>query len=471
MKKPIVTCFLGSLFLLFVSSCTDDSELSNDLPTPLRSTSSFLAFSNKEELKGIIENGQPLTRSVNAEFISLMDVVNEDDSILSQFSIEERNYIKENALSYYDVLEYEDIVPNENFARLLNSKGEIQVNDSVYRITHFGTLCTNLRNVGELEVAYRQLQEDAVKFTVDSHVIPITPNVNLINSYDSASGYEESGESDNNDISVMTRTVTEAIPYHTFPHFSSESHTAVGKVLGKIFGDRSVKHHNFMKGFRVKGSLYDYDYGVYSEVGTYVAMRKKRGGFLRKLNGWKGVRAEELSITYRGIVLEMKTKLPNTLQIPKKPTLLRENVRLTMNGIGKQLFCLDICGLEFTDKDIMKFAGMGLKAAIPELKKLLGVSVSNKTQAIRILTQSKVYVVIFDNQVNEYNTEQVRKVFSSGVKFYVSSDIIKNPFSLKSAIDFMNGLRELPVKRMVAGEVILAGKINNRWGGMIIKKK
>ena len=142
-----------------------------------------------------------------------------------------------------------------------------------------------------------------------------------------------------------------------------------------------------------------------------------------------------------------------------------------MNGIGKQLFCLDICGLEFTDKDIMKFAGMGLKAAIPELKKLLGVSVSNKTQAIRILTQSKVYVVIFDNQVNEYNTEQVRKVFSSGVKFYVSSDIIKNPFSLKSAIDFMNGLRELPVKRMVAGEVILAGKINNRWGGMIIKKK
>ena len=91
----------------------------------------------------------------------------------------------------------------------------------------------------------------------------------------------------------------------------------------------------------------------------------------------------------------MKTKLPNTLQIPKRPTLLRENIRLTMNGIGKQLFCLDISGLEFTDKDIMKFAGMGLKAAIPELKKLLGVSVSNKTQAIRILTQSKIYVIIF----------------------------------------------------------------------------
>lgn len=35
----------------------------------------------------------------------------------------------------------------------------------------------------------------------------------------------------------------------------------------------------------------------------------------------------------------------------------------------------------------------------------------------------------------------------------------------------MNGLKSLPVKRMKGGEVILAGKLENRWGGMIIKKK
>jgi len=32
------------------------------------------------------------------------------------------------------------------------------------------------------------------------------------------------------------------------------------------------------------------------------------------------------------------------------------------------------------------------------------------------------------------------------------------------------GLHELPIKRMKAGEVILAGKINERWGGLRISK-
>ena len=35
----------------------------------------------------------------------------------------------------------------------------------------------------------------------------------------------------------------------------------------------------------------------------------------------------------------------------------------------------------------------------------------------------------------------------------------------------MSGVRNLPVKRMKAGQVILAGKINGTWGGMNISKK
>ena len=148
-----------------------------------------------------------------------------------------------------------------------------------------------------------------------------------------------------------------------------------------------------------------------------------------------------------------------------------ENVKVDMSGIGRQLFCIDICGKEITDADVMKLAGTGLKTAMPILKKWLGREVNRQTQAVRILTQSKVYVVILDNQINSYNSDKLRKVFSSGVKFYISSNIISNSTSLKAVIDFMNGLKSLPVKRMKGGEVILAGKLENRWGGMIIKKK
>lgn len=57
----------------------------------------------------------------------------------------------------------------------------------------------------------------------------------------------------------------------------------------------------------------------------------------------------------------MKTGLPDRIQIPQKATLIRENVKVDMSGIGRQLFCIDICGKEITDADVMKLAGTGLK--------------------------------------------------------------------------------------------------------------
>lgn len=77
-------------------------------------------------------------------------------------------------------------------------------------------------------------------------------------------------------------------------------------------------------------------------------MRRKRRGVFKKINGWKETNVQELSIIYKGIVLEMKTGLPDRIQIPQKATLIRENVKLDMSGIGRQLFCIDICGKEIT---------------------------------------------------------------------------------------------------------------------------
>lgn len=456
---------------LFLASCADDNAMlvSNEKVSSKVEEVSLLEFKDKDVLKNAIENAIPVTRSVsgNPNFISLMDVVREDDPLYIALSAEEQQEVKENSLSYYEVLEYENIIPNENFARLLNSKGEIQVKDSIYRITHFGTLCANVEHKEEIELAYIQLQKDTVDFSNESlSFVQVTPYVKLVNSYHRINFNEESAGSETANSSI-TRTATKDIPYGTFPHYSSNSHTFVGKIFGGIFGDRSVKHHNFMKGYRIKGSLYDYDYGPYAEVGTFVASRKKRGGFFRKLNGWKGVKAQELSITYKGIVLEMDLKIPTNMSMPKAPIIVGNHSSLEIKGAGKPIVCLDICGLEITDAQIGKIAKEGL----PALKKIVGNNINSNTRAARILTPSKLYIVILDNQINEYNVEQVRKVFSSSVKFFISSSIISNPISVKAAADLFNGLRSLTVKRMKYGEVILAGKINNRWGGMVITKK
>ena len=46
---------------------------------------------------------------------------------------------------------------------------------------------------------------------------------------------------------------------------------------------------------------------------------------------------------------------------------------------------------------------------------------------------------------------------------YLLFSSIKNQPPLKSAIDFINGLRDLPMKRIVADEGILAGKLIINW--------
>ncbi|MGF0099219.1 hypothetical protein ACQRD6_12970 [Prevotella sp. SGI.027] len=451
--------------LLLTTSCSNNDALlsskTNGSPNTLKTEfTSLFKSPDKESLKNAIlgtniQNSAITRGLLSQNYVSLLDVVQIDDPILSQFTIEEQEYIRDNNITYYDLFNYEDFVPNLNFARLLNSRGEIQVKDSIYKITPYGTLCTVACNRLALDTAIQQLENGTFNEN-------LTTNVKLIASYSTLS---EDGT-----VASMTRTTIENIPYASFPSYTSDSHTFAGKVFGGIFGDRSVKHHNFMKGYRIKGSLYDYDYGVYSEVGTFVASRKKRGGFFRKMNGWKGTKAEELTITFRGVVLELDLKVPN-LSIPKAPTIFSENTTLDFAGLNKPIPCIDICGIEITDQQIMKLAGQGLKKGIETLRKIANKKVESNPRAVRFLTPHKIYIVIMDEQINEYNVEQIRKVFSSQVKFFISSNMIKHPLSYKALSDFMSGLKSLPIKRMKGGQVILAGKINGTWGGMKISKK
>jgi hypothetical protein len=462
MKAKLI---LGGILLLLFSSCSNDNVLPSSVPNEdsKSSKTEFAALfksDDKESLKKIILDTDlqkaAFTRSgISKNYVSLLDVVQNDDPILSEFTKKEQKYIKENHLTYYDIFDYEDFVPNQNFARLLNSRGEIQVKDSIYKITPYGTLSTSINNRAELDIAAKQLENGIFD---KNH----TNNVKFKYSY---STLKEDGT-----VTPITRTSIENIPYSSFPSYRSDSHTFVGKVLGGVFGDRSVKHHNFMKGYRIKGSLYDYDYGVYSEIGAFVASRKKRGGFFKKLNGWKGTRAEELTIIYRGIVLELDLKTPQ-INFPKTPTIFNDNTRLDIAGLEKAVPCIDICGIEITDQQIMKLGGQGLKQGLKMLNNMVNENINPNIRAVRFFTPNKVYIVILDNQINEYNVEQVRKVFDSQVKFFISSSMISNPLSFKALTDFISGLRSLPIKRMKAGQVILAGKINGTWGGMKISKK
>lgn len=268
--KNINLFFAFMSLMLFSMSCRNDNlpELSNKENALSSNSMSFdkevtYNFNNKNELYNTIWNDESTkTRStieVPSKFVSLLDKIQENDTILNQFTEEEKTYILNESLTYYDILGLEDFIPNENFARLLNSKGEIIVNDSIYRITPWGTLCGKVEHRELIDNAYQKLQNEAIDINCNDYSNKINDEVVLINSFNHTNYITEYNGTEMGS-QPHSRTATEQIPYNSFPRYSSESHTFVGKLTGKIFGDRSVKHHNFMPGYRVKGSLYDYDY-------------------------------------------------------------------------------------------------------------------------------------------------------------------------------------------------------------------
>ena len=139
-------------------------------------------------------------------------------------------------MTYYDMYGCEDYIPSESFAKLLNSNREIQLKDSVYKITEYGTLRADTDNRAKLEIAYEVLKNDSTIALKAEPFIPVVKGVEL-HPLEKVDYLEEQR--------VGTRTVASDLPTSTFKHYSAESKTVLGKILGSIFGDRSVKHHEF----------------------------------------------------------------------------------------------------------------------------------------------------------------------------------------------------------------------------------
>ena len=200
---------------------------------------------------------------------------------------------------------------------------------------------------------------------------------------------------------ARTRSTIDDIPYNSFEHYRAESTTFLGKVLSGIFGDRSVKHHNFMKDYRVNGSLYSYNYLVYFETGCFVSMSKKRGGFFKFINGWKDVNADELFMQYKGVIMELNLDIPQS-GLPKMPSNKKPEIvsysDLRIQGLDNIIHnSVDILGYNVKEKDLYKYIGQGANEVYRLLKGALGnpnelekhYGANGRVPAVRILTPTR----------------------------------------------------------------------------------
>lgn len=490
--------FLKIILLIVItqfsfSSCTNDTvEIITEKQAKIEEqTKGFLRkvdldatleISSKEDFLTLLDSRDGGLKSAIVKpdgFVSMNELVyNVDKTILDR--IEGVNELgPREKLTFYDILRYDEIVPNENVAEFLNTKGEITVGGTLYRVTELGTFFSipSLQNEVDAHFNKLVLQENVelIGFPLDNQTIQIAKGIYFIDTFknlvleetDSTTFYY--AKLDDYEVTTVTSSITPplsdfGIPgIENYPRFKSGAKTVAGKIWSSLFGDNSFKKVKLSSKRKLKGKLYDYNYGFYSEIGAVAKMRKKNW------IGWSGTNADELVLGWRNIILELDPKIPDLPQ-HSQPVFAGTSYQ-DIPGFDKKGYCFTIFGLDVNNKQFLTALKAGKSPLVNWLKSNIsnGAQIgNNEPSAIFLVSPKKVYLIIVNEDIRAYGKESLRKVFSSNVQFSFSVNLANLPSSWSSWAKTMKDIGKLPVISLKEGEVVVAGRLDNNWGGMII---
>ncbi len=267
-------------------------------------TVAFLSCSKED---GIVRN-QSVTESVGTlplinSFKSATDLNSAIGSTLDQLRSSRLYNLNEGNENL------ENLVPNDNFRRLLNEKGQFIVADTLYQITPQGTWFAHVSDSAELSsktlsqsiAPMEQLQDSLYK--VGNVYLFKTFGDHLADADVQDSYLEEENSEDLRQFTLDTEPDIDSFPVKNMNRV-----TVVGKFLEGLLGTKKdgtvVLKSNHRR--RLSGSLYSYNYIVYAERGLMAQMEKKmwHGGWGKLINWGTGT-----TIGYHGIIF--REDIPN----------------------------------------------------------------------------------------------------------------------------------------------------------------
>lgn len=480
-----VFVFLCLVSVLF--ACSDSEELTWVSPQATDNHSSQferLNFTSEQALESAIEAGVfsnasfPTKSTGSKKFISLMD------------KMPGTKGISDEELTYYEALAYDTLVPNQNFASLLNPLGELEVGSEVIRITPLGTYKYPIDSAASFN-EFITLNPTYTGQPVNENVYKINDYITLYKTFEiqpddyelvSEGEYEELPDDffgDNDDPlsrNLQTKAISEP-DFNSFQTFSADRKTWIGKIIQNIIGSTKESTVKFSKKRQVKGSFYFYNYGVYSEIGVQ--------GWTDKKNwiGWSKTASDELRVGWNQVVLKKtvpdyyKTSLSDLNNIVYYPPQY-------MNVEGQRVNVVTLAMPDFkaTLKD--KVIAQGTKALYNYLRNELKRPASEweKAQAFIVATRTELYYISSPQNVVKYNTKSYTHVFAKSWMQFEVGWSNKNGFFINKVnqnnankiTPWLNTIAQAFNEKkttLVGGEVYICARFGNEWRGMKIVKK
>ena len=228
-----------------------------------------------------------------------------------------------NDMQAYEAFGYDELVPETDFAKLLNVKGEIEVNDTVYKVSKTGTYFFQsslydhfANNLEKYEVSQGSKVADKT-FLMDEGIYRYETFDSIVSAESADSDLPDSiPENMNAPYTPPLKTsYAEEVPWSKLPAYDADAKTIVGKIWQSLFGRNKSYVYQISKNRRVRGKFYYYNYRVHASTGALVEMQKKNW------IGWSGTEAEGLTVNWHNIVFETKyqSSVPSGYYLNSRP--------------------------------------------------------------------------------------------------------------------------------------------------------
>ena len=364
-------------------------------------------------------------------------------------------------------LALDTLVPNKSFAALLNSNGEIVLNDTIFKITPNGTY----KYPKNKELIFNRL------FDADSLLMGTLISENFYKITDGIYRYdsfkdeiiqvldEPTNESINiTGISKVSNASSGEPNFNSFPTYNADRHTFFGKIVQSLIGGTKTYDVDFKENSdkRLKGKFYFYNYGIYAESGVTGTTQRKRW------IGWSDTEADELRMGWKGVVLEMD--LPKPIPIPNnQPIVMSNPFEQSLPGNRELGKTVNLVLYDVPTDLLLRAAKYGFDELCRQLKSLNNKPAA-KPAAVNVISPTKIYTIIFNENKKGYNIEKLNHVFSSQFKFKISINAMDFPSNAVQWANAFKGTLDLPYPKMKYGEIYTCAKFGTEWKGMKIVK-
>ena len=356
----------------------------------------ILSYNSQESLKEAIRNSDSsITKVYDMGILNLFTPLHEYDYLSDPIlSYEYATYVNgdiEEQQPVYRVFGYDELIPNENFAKLLNIRGEIRVGSRIYKISPKGTYSFPESMHQQFLENYHVYEMNEGK-QIDEKTYEVAPSIIRYNTFEESESSAVVYEGKDAENSCGTK----ALPSFNWSQYPTYSGAASDYLDNQIF------IYN-MPNRRMKTRVYHHNYLVYQERGAYV--KCERGYTF----GWRDAVSQNLALTWNNIIMQGAHN-PTEMVPPSGSYMGYTTEQVTYEGVNVNMIV--IRGYVIPSNSINSVVTGGKATLRALILNAVNVDINNYS-IVRLVGHDYVQVV-FLGTWNRFdsNVYEVKKVFT-----------------------------------------------------------